>query len=701
MARDFKMEYEEFRKKNVPEYWDQIEARLQELEAKQQQEVQEQDSSKNRGRGSSKGKVIYLAAKRFIPVAAGFAIAFVGLNALQRGQEARQSLSTQETMSFFSKEGDEMTVDAEGVAVEEPAVEAVVAVEEPELEEALAEGSVTYDAPSQRMLTEDMGIMDYGSYAEDYGSYAEDDELLFEEAEDSAVWDWPEDDEWEDILYSEEEAFQPMEDVGLYAVAPEATATYMPSPYQEAKPIGNERYGEIEDGSFVLTATQPLSTFGADVDTASYANVRRMIEDGYSAAEIYPGSVRIEEFVNYFSYDLALPKEEDVFGVTTLVGECPWNPAHQLLMIGVRSEPVDLSEAPRENLTFLLDVSGSMADDDKLPLVQKALVSLLDALDEEDTISIVTYANGVEVVLDSVPVKEKAEIREKIEGLEAEGGTNGEGGIQKAYELAEKNFVEGANNRILLATDGDLNIGISEPEELKRFITQKKDRGIFLSVLGFGTWNIRDDNMESLADCGNGAYHYIDSLLEARKVLVEEMGASLHTVAKDVKFQVEFNPSVVNAYHQLGYENRQMAAVDFRNDAKDGGEVGAGQEVVVLYEIIPQDSEEAIELTYGSAKPENPSTDYCTVRLRYKAPEAETSVEKSVAVGADAYQETPGEDFLFASAAAELAMVLREDPYMGNASLELIQEQLKGLSLEDEYRQEFLFLVRLLSKRAM
>ena len=337
-----------------------------------------------------------------------------------------------------------------------------------------------------------------------------------------------------------------------------------------------------------------------------------------------------------------------------------------------------------------------MLDDNKLPLLKKSFLQLLDNLDEEDTVSIVTYANGVETVLDRVKCDDKDIIRDAIDDLEAGGGTNGEGGIQRAYEIAERGFIEGGNNRVILATDGDLNIGISEPDQLEKLITEKKESGVYLSVLGFGMYNIRDDNMERLADCGNGNYAYIDSLLEAKKVLVEEMGSTLLTVANDVKLQVEFNPAKVNSYRLIGYENRLMAASEFRDDTKDAGEIGAGHSVVALYELIPADSEQAVTLKYQE-QPQNEGADtdeFATLFVRYKEPGEETAAEKDYPVTEESFTETPDDDFRFAAAAAEFALILKDSEYKGESSLEHLSAILKEISLDDEYRQEMSYLVR-------
>ena len=533
--------------------------------------------------------------------------------------------------------------------------------------------------------------------------------------------------EWGDAEYAMEEAIP---DVGLasYAVsAPmmaqydsaygNAAESYWPyDPYNE--PYNNEKYESTEENPFKLVATEPLSTFAADVDTASYANVRRMITEGWSLDYIYPDAVRPEEFVNYFSYDLKDPEAGDKFGVTTKIAPCPWNKEHQLLFIGMKTEDIDLSEAPDQNLVFLIDVSGSMDEDNKLPLLKKTFLQLLDQLDENDTVSIVTYANGVETVLSGAKCDDKDQIRDAIEGLVASGGTYGEGGIQRAYEIAERNFLKDGNNRVILATDGDLNIGISEPDQLERLITEKKDSGVYLSVLGFGMYNYRDDNMERLADCGNGNYAYIDSLLEAKKVLVEEMGSTLLTVADDVKLQVEFNPEKVNAYRLIGYENRLMNATDFRDETKDAGEIGAGHSVVALYELVPEGSAQAITLKYqgnnsaaglesdvvegaegqdiidGEEAASDLSAEYATVFIRYKEPGEDTAKENDYPVTEESYSETPDDDFKFAAAAAEFAMILQNSKEKGEASLPHLRELLKDINLEDEYRQEFQYLVR-------
>ncbi len=469
--------------------------------------------------------------------------------------------------------------------------------------------------------------------------------------------------------------------------------------------VSGEEYEKNMENGFCNAKEQPLSTFSADVDTASYANVRRMIENGYRLHDIDPAAVRAEEFINYFTYDLNLPKDGELFGITAKVAPCPWQEGHDLMMVGLRTEEIDMSLAPDNNLVFLLDVSGSMADDNKLPLLQKSFKELVNELDEKDRVSIVTYADGVKTVLKGASGSDKDEICRALDSLYADGGTNGEGGIQKAYELAEFFRIEGGNNRILIATDGDLNIGISEPDELERLVEEKRKGGVYLSVLGFGTGNLKDNNMERLADCGNGNYAYIDSLFEARKVLVEEMGATLVTVAEDVKLQVEFNPATVESYRLIGYENRMLEAEDFRDDTKDAGEIGAGHSVVALYEITPAGSGEEITLKYQDNNKDKTeealpySDEYATVSVRYKAPGESAPKMMSFVVSIGERTEVPDEDCVFASMVAEFAMILSDSPYKGTATLEGILETCSALELEDEYKKEFCQLVRMMAKR--
>lgn len=467
-----------------------------------------------------------------------------------------------------------------------------------------------------------------------------------------------------------------------------------------------EEYDSIRETGFQSVHNQPLSTFSVDVDTASYSNLRRMIEDGYSLQEIPSGAVRIEELLNYFTYDYNLPEGDEPFGVTTVLGDCLWNEDAKLLQIGLKTEEIDFSEAPDSNLVFLLDVSGSMYSDDKLPLLQKSFAMLAEELTEKDRVSIVTYAGSDKVVLEGVSGDEKTKIIDALESLEAGGSTNGADGIETAYKLAGEYFIEGGNNRVILATDGDLNVGVSSESELDELITEKKESGVFLSVLGFGTGNMKDNKMETLADRGNGNYAYIDSFSEAKKVLVEQMGATLVTVAKDVKLQVEFNPAYVKGYRLLGYENRMLQTEDFDDDKKDAGEIGAGHMVTALYEIIPVDSEQEIpetELKYqaesGNVGVEN--GEWLNLKIRYKAPDSDESRLCSYPITEDAYREQPGEDFYFAAAVAEFGLLVRDSEYKKDASFENVRELLKLVDTEaDEYKDEFVYLVKKLERNS-
>ena len=499
---------------------------------------------------------------------------------------------------------------------------------------------------------------------------------------------------------------QMAEDVDFDMANSYATADTAEAPADEtaSQDWNTEEYSALEEAGFKAVANDPLSTFSADVDTASYSNVRRMIEQGYSKDEIPTGAVRIEEMLNYFTYDYDLPKKDEPFGVTTMIGDCPWNEDAKLLQIGLKTQEIDFDEAPDSNLVFLLDVSGSMRDDDKLPLLQKSFSMLVEELGEKDMVSIVTYAGSDRVVLAGESGDNQARIIEAINALEAGGSTNGAAGIETAYALAEKYFIEGGNNRVIIATDGDLNVGVSSESDLKELVTEKKESGVYLSVLGFGTGNIKDNKMETLADCGNGNYAYIDSIGEAKKVLVEQMGATLVTVAKDVKLQVEFNPAYVKGYRLLGYENRALATEDFDDDRKDAGEIGAGHMVTALYEIVPVDSGQEIaetELKYQNNKSDTGviNGEWLNLKIRYKEPDADESILKEYPVTQEDYTDKPSEDFYFAAAVAEFGLMLRDSEYKGDASFENVRALLKKVDTdEDDYKDEFVYLVKKLQK---
>lgn len=476
--------------------------------------------------------------------------------------------------------------------------------------------------------------------------------------------------------------------------------------YYDGDEWNAEEYSSIVESGFKSVVNDPLSTFSVDVDTASYSNLRRMIEYGYALEDIPAGAVRIEEMLNYFTYDYNLPDGDEPFGVTTVMSDCPWNEDAKLLQIGLKTEEIDFSEAPDSNLVFLLDVSGSMYSEDKLPLLQKSFAMLVEELSEKDRVSIVTYAGSDEVVLSGVSGDDKDTIIEALEALEAGGSTNGADGIETAYSLAEKYFIEGGNNRVILATDGDLNVGVTSESALEKLITKKKQSGIFLSVLGFGTGNIKDNKMETLADKGNGNYAYIDSLREAKKVLVEQMGATLVTVAKDVKLQVEFNPAYVKGYRLLGYENRALATEDFNDDTKDAGEIGAGHMVTALYEIITVDSAQEIPQTELKYQDQQESAgvkngEWLNINIRYKDPESEKSELCTYPVTEDMYTKKPTEDFYFAAAVAEFGLLIRDSEYKGDASFENVRKLLKLVDTDmDEYKDEFVDLVKKLQKNS-
>ncbi|MCR5602582.1 MAG: VWA domain-containing protein [Lachnospiraceae bacterium] len=475
--------------------------------------------------------------------------------------------------------------------------------------------------------------------------------------------------------------------------------------------FNTEEYSKLEEQGYRSVLNRPLSTFAADVDTASYSNLRRMLNDGYSVYDLPSGSVRVEELLNYFNYDYAGPKGSDPFGVNFEMSECPWNEDAKLMSIGLKTEDIDFEETPASNLVFLIDVSGSMSDPDKLPLLQEAFCMLADQLTDKDRVSIVTYASGVKTVLKGAKGNESRRIKEAINDLRASGGTNGGKGIELAYELAEKNFIKGGNNRVLLATDGDLNLGITSVGGLEQLITEKKESGVFLSVLGFGTGNIKDNRMETLADKGNGNYSYIDSVKEAKKVLVDELSSNMLTVCKDVKLQVEFNPAVVKGYRLVGYANRTMKAKDFNDDKKDGGEIGAGHEVTALYELIltedmdalDDDAADVSELRYadefrkagksskknGSGMSYTGNEEIMTLSVRYKKPSENKSNLLTYPVTFKYYEASPSDNFIFQSAVAEFGLIASHSEYQGNADLDRVADELESIRLNDEYKREF------------
>lgn len=460
-----------------------------------------------------------------------------------------------------------------------------------------------------------------------------------------------------------------------------------------------EKYAPIEENGFKLTSREPLSTFSTDVDTASYANVRRMLNKGNF---IYPDAVRAEEFINYFSYSYSQPEGDAPIAVTTELSDCPWNEDAKLLLVGVQAKEIEQETRPDMNLVLLIDVSGSMTSADKLPLAVEAFKKLAESLTENDRVSIVTYSGFEQIVLDGAKGTEYDRIAAALDSLSAHGATAGEAGIRMAYDTAERNFIKGGNNRIIMATDGDLNVGIASPEELKALVEQKREGGVFLSVLGFGSGDFNDAALEALADNGNGNYSYIDSDKEAEKVLVSELNGTLVTVAKDVKAQIEFDPAAVEAYRLVGYENRALASEDFTDDTKDAGDMGAGHSATALFEIIPakgvlgSEGAGVLELP-EQEKSETPAAAadrLLTVKLRYKLPDGDESKEIAAPVSVSDYTAKAPSNLAFASCAAEFAMLLRQSEY-SKLTLDMIDFQLKDELLTDEYRKEFKSLIAL------
>jgi len=466
--------------------------------------------------------------------------------------------------------------------------------------------------------------------------------------------------------------------------------------------FNTEGYASVNDNSYKKVSLNPLSTFSIDVDNSSYSNVRRFINMG----QLPPAdAVRIEEMINYFKYDYPEPGSQHPFSVYTEMAVCPWNMKHQLLQIGLKAKSIDKSKLPPSNLVFLIDVSGSMNDPQKLPLLKSAFSLLVKELRPQDRVAIVAYAGAAGRVLSSTSGIYKEKILAAIDRLEAGGSTAGGAGLRLAYEEAESNFVDGGNNRIILATDGDFNVGESSNGGMERLVEEQRDKGIFITVLGFGMGNLKDDKMEIIADKGNGNYYYIDNLQEARKVLVREFGGTLFTVAKDVKFQVEFNPAKVSSYRLIGYENRILNDTDFNDDTKDAGEMGSGHNVTALYELVPAGSDEYIPgvdpLKYQRNESEkilsDPTDEYLTIKVRYKKPDGDKSIlfEKPVKGKINEITEA-SENMRFAAAVSEFGMLLRNSEFKGNATLDSAAKLAKSGRGEDEegYRSE---LIRLIS----
>ena len=458
-----------------------------------------------------------------------------------------------------------------------------------------------------------------------------------------------------------------------------------------------EEYKEIAENNFKTVSESPLSTFSIDVDAASYSNMRRYINKG----ELPPAdAIRTEELINYFSYDYPQPTGNDPVKITTEVGACPWNVKHRLVRIGLKAKEIPTDKLPVSNLVFLIDVSGSMYGPQRLGLVQSSLKLLVNNLRDEDRVAIVVYSGSAGEKLPSTSGSDKQKIREAIDELTAGGSTAGGAGIKLAYKIAKQNFVKGGNNRIILCTDGDFNVGVSSDEGLEKLIEQERKSGVFLTVLGYGMGNYKDSKMQVLAEKGNGNHAYIDNLQEANRVLVNEFGATMHTVAKDVKLQIEFNPSQVQAYRLIGYESRLLKDEDFNNDAKDAGEMGAGHTVTAFCEVVPAGIKSDFtgkvdDLKYQKTKPTpaatNNSKELLTVKLRYKAPDGNTSkkIEQPLI---DDNKEKVSSDFRFASAVAMFGQLLRDSDFKGAATYDKVISLAKTSLDNDEkgYRREFI-----------
>lgn len=475
---------------------------------------------------------------------------------------------------------------------------------------------------------------------------------------------------------------------------------YTDDGYRQADTDFNtEGYDHITDNPFMKVNDNPLSTFSIDVDASSYSNVRRFISNG----QLPPaGAVRIEELINYFSYDYPQPKGDDPFGVNMEYAACPWNDKHELVLVGLQGKKIPVEELPASNLVFLVDVSGSMGEPNKLPLVQSSLKLLVDQMREQDRVALVVYAGSAGLVLPSTSGSNKTAIKDAIDRLQSGGSTAGGAGIQLAYKTAKENFIKDGNNRVILCTDGDFNVGASSDDALEQMIESERKSNVFLTVLGYGMGNYQDAKMQKLADKGNGNHAYIDGISEAKKVLIKEFGGTLFTIAKDVKLQLEFNPDKVKAYRLIGYENRMLAKEDFNNDIKDAGELGSGHTVTALYEIVPvnapdepMDSVDA--LRYQKVKKQKVTNVYTdevlNVKLRYKAPAGDVSKLLQFPLkGSPVALNATSDNFRFAAAVASFGMVLRNSKYKGESSFGLVRNLGIAATGKDAegYRKAFL-----------
>ena len=470
-----------------------------------------------------------------------------------------------------------------------------------------------------------------------------------------------------------------------------------PPPDNPTPNFNTEEYDSPEENTFVAAITNPISVFGADVDRASFTNIRRMLNNSRKPT---PGAVRIEEMINYFDYNYPAPKNDCPVEISAQVSDCPWNNKHKLMRIGLQAQNIETENLPPANLVFLIDVSGSMDDENKLPLLVRSFKILIDGLRPQDRVSVVTYSGNVNPAIEPTECNDegKQKIITYLEGLKANGYTNGNQGLEKAYQMAEKHLIKNGNNRVILATDGDFNVGPSSNSELKQFVENHRDKGVFLTVLGFGMGNYKDSKMQTLADYGNGNYAYIDNISEAKKSLGTELWGTLYTVAKDVKILADFNPAKVKAYRLIGYENRVMAAEDFRNDKKDAGDMGSGHSVTALYEIIPANSDEKIDNIQSEyTVPQNikKSENWATLRFRYKNPNDSTAKEKDFPVLKTAYTQNPDENFKLAATVAQFGLLLKDSKYKGNANYKDLITQAQNLkSDKNGYVDELKVLIR-------
>jgi Ca-activated chloride channel family protein len=518
-----------------------------------------------------------------------------------------------------------------------------------------------------------------------------------------------------EITGSVSRVYQAPQDLSLNALAGKAPGLQVPAydksyfssnngyfAHDSVNVFNTEEYDKITENPFLAVTNNPLSTFSIDVDAASYSNVRRFLNDG----ELPPaGAVRIEEMINYFRYEYPQPNGTDPFSVNTEISGCPWNKDHKLVLVGLQGKQIPVENIPASNLVFLIDVSGSMMDENKLPLVKASMKLLVDQLREEDKVAMVVYAGNAGLVLPPTSGAEKTKIKDAIDRLEAGGSTAGGAGIKLAYKTAKENFEKEGNNRVILCTDGDFNVGASSDDEMQRLIEEERKSGIFLTVLGYGMGNYKDSKMQKLADKGNGNHAYIDGLSEAKKVLVNEFGGTLFTIAKDVKLQIEFNPAKVQGYRLIGYENRLLNKEDFNNDKKDAGELGSGHTVTALYEVIPVGVKDTFLKKVDDLKYQKDNTglskasgngEIMNIKLRYKQPDADVSklIEHPVFDTQLAIEATSN-NFRFASAIAEFGMLLRSSEFKSTSSFIGVLKLARNAEGEDKegYRKEFIKLV--------